>query len=277
MSELATVAQLPDRLSHLERIIERGFATYVEVGQALLEIRDERLYRETFSTFESYCRERWGLKRAHAYRQIEAAQVAAELSPIGDTPANESQARALTPLRDEPEQMAEAWAEASSDGKPTAARVKRAVERRMDVHYSSQTDEWETPQALFDQLDAEFRFELDVCALDTSAKCADYFTPEQDGLAQPWIGACWMNPPYGDAIADWMTKASAEAAKGATVVCLVPARVDTGWWWDNCRQGEIRFLRGRLRFGSSGAGAPFPSAVVVLGPDIEPCVRWWER
>lgn len=146
------------------------------------------------------------------------------------------------------------------------------------VHNSSATDEWATPQDLFDSLDAEFTFELDVCALDSSAKCPTYFTPQTDGLSKDWKKfRCWMNPPYGDAIGDWMRKASEEAAKGAVVVCLVPARVDTAWWWDYCLFGEIRFLRGRLKFGESKTSAPFPSAVVVLGPGYPPKVRWWER
>ncbi|MGH9380672.1 MAG: DNA N-6-adenine-methyltransferase [Thermoanaerobaculia bacterium] len=147
----------------------------------------------------------------------------------------------------------------------------------MDVHYSSVTDEWETPQDLFDELDAEFHFELDVCALDSSAKCERYFTPQTDGLAHDWNGRCWMNPPYGGAIATWVRRAWEQAKLGTTVVCLVPARVDTAWWWDYCRHGEIRFLRGRLRFGDSPHSAPFPSAVVVFGPNIEPTVKWWER
>lgn len=143
------------------------------------------------------------------------------------------------------------------------------------VHRSSERDDWETPQDLFAELDREFGFELDVCALDSSAKCERYFTPTDDGLAQDWTGACFMNPPYGDAIGTWVEKARRSAEAGATVVCLVPARVDTGWWWENCLAGEIRFLRGRLRFGGGEHAAPFPSAVVVFGRP--PKVVWWER
>jgi hypothetical protein len=84
-----------------------------------------------------------------------------------------------------------------------------------------------------------------------------------------------MNPPYGDAIARWVEKAYRSGQEGATVVCLVPARVDTGWWWNHCRYGEIRFLRGRLKFGGGENSAPFPSAVVIFGrPEA---VIWWER
>jgi phage N-6-adenine-methyltransferase len=138
--------------------------------------------------------------------------------------------------------------------------------RRRSVHYSSASAEWSTPQNLFDELDAEFGFELDVCATSANAKCRRYFTPADDGLAQAWRGVCWMNPPYGDEIARWVRKALESSLLGATVVCLVPARTDTRWWQDVCELGEVRFLRGRLRFNGGRTGAPFPSAVVVFRP-----------
>ena len=130
---------------------------------------------------------------------------------------------------------------------------------------SSNTDLWETPQDFFDRLDAEFHFDLDVCALPENAKCKRYFTPTQDGLLQDWRGVCWMNPPYGRKIGAWMKKAYEAAVHGgATVVCLVPARTDTAWWHEYAMQGEIRFIRGRLKFGGAKNSAPFPSAVVVF-------------
>lgn len=147
-----------------------------------------------------------------------------------------------------------------------------------NVHYSSETPEWETPQNLFDLLDAEFGFTLDVCATAENAKCDAFYTEEDDGLAQRWTvasGACWMNPPYGREIAAWIAKAHQEGDAGATVVCLVPARTDTDWFWDHARHGEVRLLHGRLRFGEAASGAPFPSAVVIFGRP--PCVRWWDE
>lgn len=135
----------------------------------------------------------------------------------------------------------------------------------MDVHFSSKTDLWETPQDTFDALAAEFGpFDLDVCATPENAKCARYYTREDNGLAQPWDGACWMNPPYGREIKAWMRKAYEASQNGATVVCLVPARTDTAWWHDYAMKGHIRFLRGRLKFGNAKHSAPFPSAVVVF-------------
>lgn len=132
---------------------------------------------------------------------------------------------------------------------------------------TSATDLWSTPQDFFDNLDAEFHFTCDVCALPENAKCARYYTPTDDGLTQRWSGVCWMNPPYGKVIGKWMQKAyESSITGGATVVCLVPARTDTAWWHDYAMRGEIRFIRGRLKFGSSKNSAPFPSAIVIFYP-----------
>ena len=134
--------------------------------------------------------------------------------------------------------------------------------------FSSKTDLWATPPHVFDALDAEFSFELDVCASDENAKCARYFTVADDGLAQQWTGVVWMNPPYGRAIGDWMKKAADAAEDGATVVCLVPSRTDTRWWHEQVlpRASEVRHVRGRLAFGDQRAPAPFPSALVIYRP-----------
>ena len=140
---------------------------------------------------------------------------------------------------------------------------------------SSNNMTWETPQDLFDELDQEFRFSLDVCATPETAKCDRYFTPEIDGLAQEWHGVCWCNPPYGREIGQWIAKAREAGRKGATVVCLIPSRTDTRYWhdhiWDDknhCPQlgVEVRLIRGRLKFGDAKNAAPFPSAVIVFRP-----------
>ena len=129
MSEVLPAADAA-RLAERETVIERGLGTFVEVGTALAEIRDDRLYRAKFATFEDYCQERWNLKRAHAYRMIDAA---AAVSPIGDTglpmPANEGQARELA--RVPVDQRAEIWEETldRTEGKPTAAAIRETVER----------------------------------------------------------------------------------------------------------------------------------------------------
>lgn len=127
--------------------------------------------------------------------------------------------------------------------------------------FSSNSDLWSTPQSFFDDLNKEFGFETDVCALPENAKCKTFYTPIEDGLSQEWTGICWCNPPYGREIGRWVKKAS---ESNATVVCLVPARTDTAWWHDYAMKAEIRFIRGRLKFGNSKNSAPFPSAVLIF-------------
>jgi len=136
-----------------------------------------------------------------------------------------------------------------------------------DVMFSSRTDEWETPQHIFDKLDEELGpFTIDVCATPASAKCAKYFTKAHDGLAQNWAGhTVWMNPPYGREIGKWIKKAYLASKKPNTrVVCLLPARTDTRWFHNWCVKGKIWFVRGRLKFGGRKTGAPFPSMVVIF-------------
>ncbi len=131
-----------------------------------------------------------------------------------------------------------------------------------NVHFSSKTELWATPQKFFDDMAVQYGpFDVDVCADASNAKCPVYFDKSVDGLAQTWVGKCWMNPPYGRDIGKWMKKAS---ESDATVVCLVPARTDTKWWHDYAMKGEITFIRGRLKFGNAVNSAPFPSAVVVF-------------
>lgn len=134
------------------------------------------------------------------------------------------------------------------------------------IHYSSKTDLWSTPQAFFDKVDSEFKFTLDACASSFNTKCHQFFTKEDDGLSKTWNGTVWMNPPYGRMIGKWLQKAYVQALNGATVVCLVPARTDTRWFHDYCARGEIRFIKGRLKFGGSKNSAPFPSALVIFRP-----------
>lgn len=133
--------------------------------------------------------------------------------------------------------------------------------------FTSSSDEWETPQELFDMIDEVFHFNLDVCATHANAKCKRYFTKKEDGLSLPWSGICWMNPPYGREITLWIRKAyESSLTVGTIVVCLLPARTDTVWWHEYviAHAESIGFIRGRLKFSRKGP-APFPSALVVFG------------
>lgn len=146
-----------------------------------------------------------------------------------------------------------------------------------NVHFSSKSDEWETPQQLFDSLNDEFGFTLDPCCTKENAKCEKFYTIEDDGLSKSWYGdVVFMNPPYGRGIGHWVKKAFDESKNGTTVVCLIPARTDTSYWHNYVfGHAEIRFLKGRVKFqnrllpnwredGSHKLSpAPFPSAIVI--------------
>ena len=140
------------------------------------------------------------------------------------------------------------------------------MSEKMKVHYSSATNEWATPQNVFDELNEEFNFMLDPCATKENAKTDKFFTIEDDGLSQEWTETTFMNPPYGREIKKWVKKAYEESLKGTVVVCLIPARTDTSYWHEYIfeKACEIRFVKGRIKFGDSEQGAPFPSAVVVF-------------
>lgn len=134
----------------------------------------------------------------------------------------------------------------------------------MNVHFSSQTNEWSTPHDFYSQLDAEFKFTLDPCATDENHKCDKYYTIKQNGLERTWDNEIvFCNPPYGREIKHWVKKAS--EAKGGIVVMLIPARTDTQYFHDYIYgKAEVRFIRGRLKFGDSKNSAPFPSMVVIF-------------
>lgn len=133
--------------------------------------------------------------------------------------------------------------------------------------FSSNTDNWATPQNFFDELNSEFHFNLDPCANEENHKCETYFTKEDDGLSQNWGGNCvFCNPPYGREIGKWVEKSYIESQKeNTTVVMLIPARTDTKWFHEFIYgKAEIRFIKGRLKFGDSKNSAPFPSMVVIF-------------
>ncbi|UTR05179.1 phage N-6-adenine-methyltransferase [Alkalihalobacillus sp. LMS6] len=134
--------------------------------------------------------------------------------------------------------------------------------------FSSKTDLWATPQQFFDELNDEFGFTLDPASTEENAKCDKFYTLNDDGLVQDWSNnIVWLNPPYGRVIGDWMKKAYEESQRGSTVVCLVPARTDTKWFHEFVYgKAEIRFVKGRLKFGEATNSAPFPSMVVIYNP-----------
>lgn len=134
--------------------------------------------------------------------------------------------------------------------------------------FSSAKADWTTPRWLFTRLDAEFGFTLDAAATTENALCPRYYTAEVDALTQAWWGVVWVNPPYSRDVGRWVRygyEAVYTTGTAAVVVMLVAARTDTRWWHDYAMEGaEIRFIRGRLKFGEAASPAPFPSAVLVF-------------
>jgi len=147
----------------------------------------------------------------------------------------------------------------------------------LKIHTSCKSAEWETPPEFFAKYAERFNFDIDVCATDENAVLPEYWTKDDDALSKTWHPkTCWMNPPYGREIAKFVKKAWEESQKGATVVCLVPARPDTAWWHDYAMKGDIEFIRGRLKFVNrtfpswradgnfKKSPACFPSAVIIF-------------
>lgn len=296
------------RLDELEVTIHDGLQTFVDVGTALAEIRDNRLYRQQYGTFEAYCQERWGLERRKAYRLMDAAGVVKNVSNwTQNLPENEAQARPLTKL--EPKQQREAWSravETAPNGKvtgahvehvvkvmyerpapppppvpvtpdlPQAKRVEKAPEppSKMAVHFSSASAEHWTPDAIWKAARRCMGGEIDLDPCSNSKEmpnvpAAYHFTEDDDGLAQFWWGRVFMNPPYGRAIGEWVEKLCAEHEQGRVVAAVTLVPARTDTqWWGRLRDYPVCLVEGRLTFIGNNDPAPFPSAIFYLGDDI---------
>lgn len=269
-------------LVQLETVIERGLQTFYEVGMALLEIRERRLYRQEFHSFEAYCADRWNMSKPHAHRMIAAVGVVQNLVPLGTTlPNSEAQTRPLRQL--DPEQQREAWqraVESVPDGSvPTPGHVQSIVDemrgkvapesphvltngKSMDVHYSSATPEWHTPPHILSRVIEVFgAIDLDPCSNShetPNVSAAMHYTFEDNGLHQQWYGRVYMNPPYGDEIGEWVGRlAQAYETKEITAgIALLPARTDTVWF-RKFKDHPRCFLWGRLKFSGAENSAPY--------------------
>lgn len=272
------------RLDVLESKIESGIKTFVEVGCALMEVRDSTppLYRETHRTFEGYCRDRWGMSRIHAHRLIEAADVSLNLLPVGNTPTSERHLRPLTHL--EPEQQREAWrvaVETAPEGKITAAHVENVVlemeGKSPHVANNSGNNEWYTPAPFIEAA------RLAMGTIDTdpasseianrTVQAAQYFDAEANGLRQRWCGSVWMNPPYSQPlISEFCEAVVAKFLSGEIEQACVLVNNATETAWFQCLQRgatAVCFPRSRIRYNDSTGlrpGSPLQGqAVVYLG------------
>ena len=138
--------------------------------------------------------------------------------------------------------------------------------------FDSIKNDWETPSSLFDEINKEFGFTIDVAASPGNAKVATYITEDQDAMKVSWGGeVCWLNPPYGKGykLSAWVKKAYEESLNGATVVMLIPARTNTEWFHSYClKYGEVRFIKGRPKFGGATHGLPQPLCFVIFRPKL---------
>jgi hypothetical protein len=286
MTDELTALELSE-LAQCEAVIAQGLRTFVDVGAALLKVRDARLYRDEWTTFEAYCRDRWGMSRIHAFRLIEASNVTENLLPIGNImPATESQARPLTAL--EPAQQPIAWQRAvdtAPDGKITAAHVQAVVDdmrqpRQSEpaplphVAHNSGENEWYTPaeyilaaRAVMGGIDLD---PASTAVANAVVGAATFYTAEDDGLAQEWRGRVWLNPPYaGELIGRFAAKLVAAEAVTAAVV-LVNNATETRWFQAIIgRASAVCFPAGRVKFWhTERESAPLQGqAVIYIGDD----------
>lgn len=265
---------------------------YVRKGMFLARIAQGKLYRESgYSTFEEYCEKRWGWSRDVGYRYIRAAGVVQNVESTLQTTPTLTQAVELAPLP--PDQQRELAAKIDFST-ATVKDVREAVKEmrqqsepenpqpetqpepasKLAVHFSSESPEWYTPPEVLECVNAAIGdIDLDPCCNtigEPNVKAKAYLREADNGLDVPWFGRVYMNPPYGRGIDAWVEKLVHEHVSGNVpeAVALVPARVDTDWF-RMFRDYAICFVDGRLKFSGHENSAPFPSAVVYLGGNID--------
>lgn len=255
-------------LTSYEAVIQQGLESFVEVGNALAAIRDRKLYRP-HQTFDEYCEQRWSLKRSHVYRLIDAAEIVCDVSPIGDIPKTESQARPLAQIKDR-EQRAEVWqtvvesAPKDEDGEPkiTAKHVEQVVAKALDkpaphVSNNSGNNEWYTPPEFLESA----RIVLGTIDCDPASsevanrnvKAKKIYTAEDSGLESPrWGSRVWMNPPYSQPLcAMFCTELAKRVAyrQVKEAIVLVNNATETEWFSTLASHASaVVFPTGRIRF-----------------------------
>lgn len=271
-----------NRLLECEEVIERGLNTFVEVGAALLEIRDSRLYKDNYSTFEDYCRERWGMSRIHAHRLIESAGVVENLLPMGNIlPTSERQARPLVGLP--PELQAQIWQEAletSPNGKITASHVQDVVDKITKPHvaHNSGENEWYTPQEYINAARRVMNaIDLDPASSEIANRTVGakkFYNTESNGLTKRWTGRVWMNPPYsGDLIGKFVEKYVKHIKDGdiSEGIVLVNNATETNWFRKLVSVSKaIVFTNGRIKFidpSGKPSGAPLQGQAILYAGD----------
>ncbi len=285
--QLELSVQESQTLEQCEAVIERGLRTFVDVGNALLEIRDGRLYRGEYKNFTAYCQERWGFVRQQADRLIGASQVVQNLTPIGVVlPEVESQARPLTRL--EPEQQREVWTQVveeanRTNGKITGGKVQAVVDQiqnKPHVSHNSGNNEWYTPPEYIEAARLVMGgIDLDPASSDKAneiVQAATYYTAEDDGLMHSWRGRVWMNPPYSaDLIGEFcrQLQRSVMSERVSEACVLVNNATETDWFNALLSVSDaLCLIRRRVKFidvDGNPSGAPLQGQIVLyIGQNV---------
>jgi len=280
MTELITLDER-SRLYQLEETIRQGLNTFVDVGNALLEIRDKRLYRQDYSTFEEYCNKQWSFSRDYAKKLMRSADVIANLENdtiVSFLPKTESQTRPLTSL--EPAEQVEAWRLAVETAPETGITAKHVqavvdeIQNKPHVSFNSGNNEWYTPPEYIEA--AKFvmgGIDLDPASSETAngiVEAASYLTAEQDGLRFEWAGKVWMNPPYASELIGKFTEKLVthfESGEIEEAVVLVNNATETVWFQRMLVSVKaVCFLNKRVKFiDSTGypTGAPLQGQAIL--------------
>ena len=286
---LALSFEEAQRLEACETTIARGLHTFVEVGNALAEVRDGKLYRETYKTFEDYCRNKWGMVASRARQLMAAAEIVTGIESVTNVtllPATESQTRPLARL--EPDAQIAAWQEAvetAPNGKVTAAHVAEVVERRNGaaphVTHNSGENEWYTPpeyieaaRAVMGGIDTD---PASSVVANQTVKAQTFYSVEDDGLAHSWLGRIWLNPPYSQPLIGLFCSAlrwAIEAGQVTEAITLTNNATETAWFSDLLENAAVVcFVRGRIKFidkNGNPSGAPLQGqAIMYSGPNVD--------
>jgi len=262
-------------LLELETIIENGLKTFVDVGLALMKIKEKKLYRQEYGTFEEYCKSRWSISRSYGWRLIESAKVIENLLPTGNIlPINEKQVRHLSGLT--PEKQVEVWQGLlKTHGDPdsiTEEDVKGAIGKPHVINNSGD-DEWYTPRDIIEAARSVLgEIDLDPASCDVAnktVKAKKYYTICDDGLTKEWKGRVWMNPPYSTGKISLFIEKLFESEDVTEAIILVNNATETKWFGLFFKNAtKICFPSSRIRFlkDNSELGSPLQgNAIIYFG------------